>query len=126
MLMPDTSDVGPIDGGTYKATVLSAIAGVSKTGGQKLVVDFGVDVGGKTRKRTSHMPVTGSGAFGFNALLRACHFDEAANKIQDKNIAPVDKAFDEAQLVGQNLMLVIEPDIYNGQPTDKITGYLRA
>lgn len=126
MLMPDTSETGPIEGGTYNATITAAVAGISKSGAAKVVVDFEVDVNGKTRKRTSHLSVTGSGSFGFDSLLRACHFDEAADKFRSKDVPASDKQFDEAQLVGQALMLTIEPDIYNGQPTDKIVGYLKA
>lgn len=127
MLTPDTSEIsGPIEGGTYAAEITAAEPGVSKTGGSKVVLKFGVTVGEKTVPRQVHMPVTGAGAFGFDALLRACHFDEAANKFKDKSLSAAEKEFDEQQLVGQKLFVVIEPDTYNGQLTDKITGYLRA
>lgn len=124
MIQPDLSEVGPIEGGTYKATIEKCEAGVSKSGSAKIVPQFAIDVNGKKKIRQVHMPVSGQGAFGFAALLRACHMDDLANAYTSKD---ADKpAFDTDSLVGQELMVVVEPDIYNGQPTDKITGYLRA
>lgn len=124
LVQPDLSDVGPIEGGTYKASILAANAGVSKSGGSKIVVDFGVDVDGKQRKRQVHLPYTGAGAFGFASLLRACHMDELADAYMSKDA--VKPPFDTDSLVGQELMVVVEPDTYNGQVTDKINSYLRA
>src|SRR3990167_8154293 len=124
IIEPDLSEIGSIEAGTYKAEIEKAEVGVAKSSGKgKVVVQFGVDVGGKKKTRSVHLPYDGAGAFGFDSLLRACHFDEIANGLKSKDAAQRPK-FDTDQLVAQHLMVVIEADTYNGQITDKIVGYL--
>ena len=125
IIEPDLSGVGPIEAGTYKAKIDEVVDGISKAGAPKLVVQFSVEVGNEKKVRKVHMPYSGAGAFGFDSLLRACHFEDIANGLQKKNAAERPK-FDTDQLIGQELMVVIEASIYNGQPTDQINGYLRA
>lgn len=124
IITPDLSGVGPIEPGTYEAEIMAADPGTSKSGGSKLIVDFKVDVGnGQTKKRQSHLPIEGSGAFGFDQLLRACHLDEIADRLKDKS---ADHSFDTDALIGQKLLLVIEEQMYNGNKTDQIQTFLRA
>lgn len=125
LIQPDTSEIqGAIEPGTYSAKITEVTPGVSKSGGQKIVVKFEVDVNGKHQVRQAHIPTSGAGAFGFDSLLRACHFEDYANKIKVKGGEK--PGFDTDQLIGQALHLVIEADIYNGNVTDKIVSYLAA
>jgi hypothetical protein len=125
MIDPDLSDIGAIEAGTYNAEILSATPGIAKSSGApKLQVDFGVDYNGVNKKRSVHLPLKGAGAFGFNSLLRATGFAAYADSLKAKD--GVKTGFDETSLIGQHLMVTIESDIYNGEVTDKITGYLPA
>lgn len=134
-LQPDTSQAQdfstPIESGTYPARVVSADGGKSKAGNPKLVVKFEVNVGGQKRTRTSHLPVTGEGTFGFDALLRAAKMDSLADAYRDPAVQPK-PPFDPATLAGSEVMVVIEPNLYKNEATgteekrDQITGYLKA
>lgn len=125
MIQPDLTDVGPIEAGTYKARIDSATPGVSKAGNAKLDIQFSIFTGGeKPKVRKVGMPYTGAGAFTFAGLLRACNMDDLANAYMSKDAAH--PPFDSDALVGQELMVVIEPDTWNDQITDKIASYLRA
>ncbi len=124
IITPDLSDVGPLDPGPYPMEIAAVTPGTSKAGGEKLVVDFLVSIpSGKAKKRQSHVPTTGGGAFMFDQLLRACNLDDVANRLKDKS---ADHSFDTDLLVGQKLIGQFEADLYNGQPTDKLVAYLRA
>ena len=89
-------------------------------------VDFEIKVGDSPRKRTGYLVITGKGAYGFDQLLRATGFAEAADKIQDPNLSAADKAFDSDQLLGQELNVVVDSDTYQGNLRDKIRSYLKA
>lgn len=135
VLQPDTSQAQdyttPIEAGTYPARVLSGEGGKSKAGNPKCVVKFEVRVGDQKRIRTSHLPVTGEGTFGFDALLRACRMDSLADAYRDPAVSPK-PPFDPASLNGSELLVVIEPNLYKNEATgqeekrDQITGYLKA
>jgi hypothetical protein len=87
-----------------------------------IVIPFVLNNNGKNVKRTVRQVITGAGAFGFEQLLRATGFDDVANSLKSGNPQP----FDTDKLVGQKLNVTVETDTYNGQLTDKITGYLKA
>lgn len=135
MLQPDTSQAQdfstPIEPGTYPARIVAADAGKSKAGNPKLVVKFEVTVAGTKRTRSSHLPVTGEGTFGFDALLRATKMDSLADAYKDKAVSPK-PPFDPTSLVGSELLVVVEPNLYKNEATgveekrDQITGYLKA
>jgi len=135
VLQPDTSQgqdfSTPIESGTYPARIISGEGGKSKAGNPKCVVKFEVRVGEQKRTRTSHLPVTGEGTFGFDALLRAVRMDGLADAYKDPNVSPK-PVFDPATLSGSELMVVIEPNLYKNEATgveekrDQITGYLKA
>lgn len=135
VLQPDTSQAqdftSPIEPGTYPARVVSGEAGISKSKNPKCVVKFEVNVNGTKRSRTSHLPVTGEGTFGFDQLLRACRMDSLADAYKDPSVQPK-PAFDPATLAGSELLVVIEPNLYKNEATgveekrDQITGYMKA
>jgi len=144
ILKPDLTemtDLSPIPAGTYKATITAADAKQSKGAeGKKpvwmVVPKFDVFVNGsdKPRTRTAYLPVEGAGTYGFDQLLRACHFDEVADQYKDPQSPKPD--FDTDQLIGQELQVVIEEEYYQpkdsaGNPTgeprkqDRIKSFLK-
>lgn len=139
VLQPDTSQgqdyTSPIEPGTYPARIVSGEAGKSKAGNPKCVVKFEVSVstdkGVVKRSRTSHLPVTGEGTFGFDSLLRAVKMDSLADAYKDPSVSPK-PPFDPSSLNGSELLVVIEPNLYKNEATgqeekrDQISGYLKA
>lgn len=128
IINPDTSNIsdqGAIDPGTYPAKITEVEYKTSKSSGNPMIVPkFAVTVDGKERPRSAFLVITGEGAYGFDQLLRACGFDEMADKYKAKDGDKPD--FDTDELIGQELMVVIESDTYNGQLRDKIKSYLKA
>lgn len=124
LLKPDFSELDtPIEGGTYPAKVVTNVIKASKEKGiPGIQVHLEVQVGDKTRGRRVWVATSGKGAFFFEQLLRACHFDDVANQV--KNGASLE--FDTDNLNDQEIQVVIEPDEYNGQITDKVVKFLRA
>lgn len=128
IITPDTSNISeqtPIDAGTYPAKITAVDYKTSKSSGNPMIVPtFEVSVEGKARPRSAYLVITGEGAYGFDQLLRACGFEEMADKYKQKGGEKPD--FDTDELIGQELMVVIESDTYNGQLRDKIKSYLKA
>lgn len=136
VLNPDTSQAEdystPIEPGTYRARITTADAGKSKRGNQKLVAKVEITIPGSNnpRTRTIHQVVEGEGAFGFDQLLRACNLEELAAAFKDPSVSPK-PAFDTDVLVGQELQVVIEHQLYKNDATgqeetrDQISGYLK-
>ncbi len=126
VLKPDLTemvDLSPIAPGTYKAKITEAPTKQSKGDSAKgkksvwmVVPKFEITVDGadKPRTRTAYLPVEGAGTYGFDQLLRACHFDDLADQYKDPSQPNPD--FDTDQLIGQELQVVIDSEIY--QPTD--------
>lgn len=130
LIQPDLSDAdsfGPIEPGTYQAKIESVEAKQSGKGNPMIVPKFVIDVEGKPRKRNSYLVITGEGAYGFSQLLRACHFDDLAAKYGDRSTPLGEKPpFNTDDLIGQELQVVIDTQIYNGEKRDTIKNYLRA
>lgn len=126
---PDTSAVkeqGPIDPGTYPAKITAVEFQTSKNSGNPMIVpSFDVTVGETVRPRKAWLVITGEGAYGFDQLLRSTGFDELADQYKDPSVQPK-PGFDTDDLVGQELMVVVESDTYNGQLRDKIRTFLKA
>lgn len=124
LITPDLSDLDkPIEPGTYHARIASVDYQNAKTSGNPMIVPtFKVTVGDKERTRKAYLVITGNGAFNFEQLLRACRFDDYADKLKNGTKEP----FDTDQLVDQELQIVVDSDTYNGQITDKIVKYLKA
>lgn len=131
IVAPDTTqaqDMGPIDPGSYPATITACDSQKSKEKGTPMIVPkFDVTVPGaeKPRPRTSYIVLTGPGSWNFDQLLRAVHMDQLADQYKDPAVNPK-PPFDTDRLVGQKLQVVIEKDLYQGQVRDKITGFLKA
>jgi hypothetical protein len=139
IIQPDTSealDLSPIPEGTHKAVIKECPAQLSKEKKTPMIVPkFEITVAGREKPaiRKSFLVTTGEGAGGFDMLLRACHFDELADQYKDPAVNPK-PPFDTDQLIGQELDLVIVPDMFQrkdsagnnlGSPElgDRIKGY---
>lgn len=125
ILNPDLSEVQgqePIDPGTYKARISAAEASKSKAGNDMVVPTFAVNVDGKERVRKAWLNTTGPAAFKFDSLLRAVGFEELANRYKAKEKVP----FDTDTLIGHELNVVIDIEMYNNEPRDTIKSFLKA
>lgn len=129
VLNPDTSQAQdfttPIEPGTYHAKIVACAAQNSKKGNPMIVPKFEITMpDGKTRTRQAYLVITGEGAMGFDQILRACHMTDLADQLRDPSVSPK-PSFDTDTLVGQELQVIIEPNLYEGQKRDQIAGYLR-
>lgn len=125
LIAPDTSqaiDMTPILPGTYRARVQEIGFELSKKGNPMVVVKFGVTVDDKVRSRNSYLVITGEGAGGFDQLLRSCHFVTEADAYRAGGKEP----FDTDKLLGQELLVVIDTQQYEGSPRDFIKTFLAA
>lgn len=127
IIQPDTSlaqEMGPIEPGTYPAKIVDVEYKTSKSGNPMIVVKFDVNVDGKSRTRNAYVVVSGEGAFGFDQLLRACHFDDLADQYRDPSVPNPD--FDTDNLKGIELQVRIDSELYQGQKRDNIKSYAKA
>lgn len=128
VVQPDTSqaeDLSPIEPNTYPARIVECAFEKSKEKNTPMIVPkFKVKVGEKERTRQSYLVIAGPGAWNFDQLLRACHMDELANKYRDPAVSPK-PPFDTDSLINQELLVVVEEELYKGQKRDRINGYLR-
>jgi hypothetical protein len=122
IIKPDLSETSSavLESGNYPGKLIDHEAKVSSKGNPMLEFNVEVEYDGKTYPRKIWVPTSGKGAFQFERLLRACHFDDEANKAVKGEL----DEFDTDVLNGQELIFTIEPDEYNGQVRDKITGFL--
>lgn len=128
IINPDTSEqisLEALEPGTYPAEIVAVEYGHAKSSGNPmLTVSFKVTADGKTVTRKSFLVITGAGAFNFDQLLRATGFDELADAYKDKEAEK--PQFDTDDLIGQQLNVVIDHELYNGETRDRIKSYLRA
>lgn len=133
IINPDTSeavDFGPIPEGPYPAKITKVEAGVSEKGNAKIIVYLDVRQNATTTKeRKSHLVTSGMGAMQFDQLLRATGFSEQADAYRDPSVPNPD--FDTDWLVGQELIVSIEPNMYKDKNDvmkkgDAIGAFLRA
>ena len=121
IIKPDLKDVNkPIDPGTYPAEILSVEFKTSGAGNPMIVPKFAIQVGERTYYRNAYLVIVGSAAFGFESLLRACHFHDAANAMKSDNVPD----FDTDQLVGQKCSVVVDSDVYQGAIIDRVKSFL--
>jgi hypothetical protein len=124
LIQPDLSEIPkPIEPGTYSAKIQAVELGTSKSGNPKLVIKIAVNENGKEHNRELHMPYQGKGASGFGQLLRAVHMGDLAERLASGGSGI---SFNTDDLIGQAFNAVVEQELYNGQPQDKIIGYLPA
>lgn len=126
IINPDTSEVKellPLEPGVYPAKVAATEFKTSKSGNPMLVVTFEVTArDGTARKRNAYLVITGEGAYGFDSLLRACGFDDYADRLKAGSKEP----FDTDNLVGIGLEVQVEQEAYNGRMMDSVRGYMKA
>jgi hypothetical protein len=141
LIQPDTSeaaDLSPIPEGTYPGKIKEVKPTKSKKQENMLETKVSITVPGsdKPRTRKTWIMIEGAGAGNFDQLLRACHFDELADKYKDPSITEK-PPFDTDSLVDQDVNVVIVPEIYQrtgpdgnpvGEPElrDRIKGFLKA
>lgn len=127
VIQPDTSlaeEMSPIEPGTYPARIESCDFQTSKEKNTPMIVpNFVVKVGDKERTRKAYIVIQGKGAWNFDQLLRAVGMGALADAYRDPSAAK--PQFDTDSLVGQELNVVVEEEIYNGQKRDRINGYLK-
>lgn len=127
IIQPDTSqaqEMGAIEPGTYPAKIVAVEYKVSKTGTPMIVPKFEVTVEGKARTRNAYVVITGPGSFNFDQLLRACGFDAIADQYRDPAQANPD--FDTDSLIGIELQVRVDNELYNGSMRDNIKSYAKA
>jgi hypothetical protein len=135
VLQPDTSAAEdfstPIPPNTYPARIVSVEVGKSKAGNDKIVPKFKIMTKDGERTRVAHLVIAGEGSMGFDQLLRAAKMTDLADAYRDKELKKK-PPFDTNSLVGVELMVVIEPNLYHNPETkqdenrDQIGGYLPA
>lgn len=124
IIEPDLSEVEsikPMEPGTYRATCLTAVPKTSSSGNPMLEVESEVDYNGQTRKKKDWIVTSGKAAYKFENFLRAVGMDEAADKLRAKERFPIDTD----NFLGATYNVVVEADTYNGEPTDRISKYLK-
>ncbi|CAB4165415.1 Protein of unknown function DUF669 [uncultured Caudovirales phage] len=127
VIYPDTTqmvEMGPIEPGTYPATITAVEGKTSKEKGTPMIVcDFDIVVGDATRKRKSYIVISGAGAFSFDQILRATGFENVAEQIKNGEKVP----FDTDAMIGQELLVVIDKEVRrdNGELSDKIKTYMK-
>lgn len=125
ILTPDLSEVQAqeaIPPNTYRGRITGAETGTSKANNPKIVVTVVLTVDGKERTRQAHLNTTGAAAFKFESLLRAVGMDDLANRYKAKEQIP----FDTDTLIGHELNVVIDTEMYNNEPRDAIKSFLKA
>ena len=114
----DMEDFGPTVPGTYPFVVKSCDAKKSKAGNNMIVPKVeisAVDEAGKptTKTRTAYLVTEGKGTAGFDAFLRALHFD----KLADQYRAGEDVPFNTDSTIGQEALVVVDNELYT--PVDE-------
>ncbi len=123
----DQVDMSPIEIGTYRAKIVEAPIGTSKKDNPVVKPKFLIQVNGQERPRQPSIVSSGPGSGQFDQLLRACHFDDLADRYKQG----IEEPFDTDRLVGQELMVVIDHEMYTpevGSPRkqDRIVAFLKA
>jgi len=127
VINPDTSqaqEMGPIEPGTYPAKIMSVISKNSKAGNPMLEIALELAVEGKTRTRKTWVVTSGEGAFNFDQLLRATGFAALADQYKDPTADH--PGFDTDDLIGQEVNVIVESNLYQGQMRDQIRGFQKA
>lgn len=123
LLDVDLSEIDSvIEPGTYKSRIAECDVKTSKQGNPMAVPKFQIDVNGKTRTRQAYLVTKGAGAYSFYNLLKATGFSEIAEQLRNGQAAQ----FDTDMLIGQEVNVVVEEEIYNGEKRDKIASFLPA
>lgn len=127
LITPDTSqalEMGAIEPGTYPSKIVSVDFGKSKSGNDMVTVGHEITVEGKVRTRKGYHVISGEGSFAFDQLLRATGFADLADAYKDPS--QDNPPFDTDNLLGQELLVVIDSQMYNNEKRDQIKTYLKA
>lgn len=127
LINPDTSqalEMGAIEPGTYPGKITAVDYGKSKSGNNMITVSIEVMVEGKPRPRKAYHVISGEGSYGFDQLLRATGFADLADAYKDPT--QENPPFDTDSLLGQEFMVVVDSQIYNGEKRDQIKTYLKS
>lgn len=122
LITPDLSQTGALDG-TFRSKILDVGFETSKKGNPMVVVNHEIETPGGKRQRTGYHVITGNGAFMFDQLLRACGFGSVADSYKDPS--QQHPQFDTDQLIGCELLVVVQKGMYEGKENDSISGYLK-
>ncbi len=122
----DMEDLTPTEPGTYPAKIVSCEATKSKAGNAMIVPKIEVsakDEKGKpvTKTRLAYLVTEGKGTSGFDALLRACHMDEIADRYRNGERVP----FDTDSLIGQEILVVMDQEMYDDDMRDRLKNFLK-
>ena len=117
----DQLDMTAIKPGTYPAKINSIEVATSAKGNAMIKVQQDVTVEGKARPRFSNLVTEGPGSGGFDSLLRAAGFIEAADVYKAGDTST---PFDTDRLIGAEVLAVIVPNEYQGEMRDQISKYL--
>jgi hypothetical protein len=127
IIQPDTSaalDLTASEPGVYHAKIIKADFQMSKAGNPMVVPTFELTVNGRKKERRAFLVTSGEGSGQFDQLLRACHMEELANAYKDPTATH--PPFDTDTLVGQELDIQVENDLYQGRKTDVLAVFLKA
>jgi hypothetical protein len=114
IIEPDFGDLdSPMEPSTYKAKIIDVESRNSKAGNPGIIPTLEVQYGDKTKTRDVWVNITGKGAF---------MYDDVANALKAGQRAP----FDTDKFLGQELLVAVENELYNGQVQDKITNFMKA
>lgn len=121
---PDTSEMmqfTTLEPGVYPGKIISADVKTAKSGNLMTTPEVEITVGDQTVKRTAYLVIAGKGSGGFDSLLRACGFDAVADEAK----AGGKPAFNTDDLIGLQVNVQIENEVYEGKVRDSIRGFLK-
>ena len=127
LIDPDTSemvDFKPLEPGTYRARIISAVPKKSQKGNPMVEVTLKVQNGDKEITRKAWPLLKGPGAFMFDQLLRASGHEAVADQIK---VPGSGVQFDTDELQGVELQVRVENELDDKDSVrDAIKGFLKA
>lgn len=124
IITPDTTavkEIQPIEPGVHPGKIVSCDFKTSAKGNPMIVPTVEVMADGVARKRNAYLVITGDGAYGFDSLLRACGFEDLADRLRAGSKEP----FDTDELIGIEVNVQIGQEAYQGRMVDRIEGFLK-
>jgi len=124
IINPDTTgvkEIQPIEPGVHPGKIVACDFKTSKSGNPMIVPTVEIVADGVTRKRNAYLVITGDGAYGFDSLLRACGFDEVADRLRGGS----KESFDTDVLIGIEVNVQVGQEAYQGRMVDRVEGFLK-
>lgn len=129
LIQPNLADVVSYDPpvGTWQGEIVDVTDKVSGAGNPMLVVETLMEVDGAKYGIRGYHVYTGRAAYGFENLLRACHFDDVADQL--KRGEPLN--FNTDDLKGQKVQVIVTEGVDTRDPSGQtkqknLKGYLPA